>query len=212
MTDLVTLQEYREYKDLKNTEKDSLRQALIVSVSKLVENYCNRVFLDYASSPGIIEYYSALTNRVFLNHFPILEVYSVETSPDAGLNYTALTEGANTNYNGYIVDYENGIVMTQNQRTPFLYSCDLEHNSFKISYRAGYEELPFDLKLAVFDIVHYYEQEEKSLRKSLASATLENALPFNDANFPSHIERILSLYKVSVAEEFSFHKFGWPRA
>jgi len=211
MTDLVDLIEYKEYKQITETGTDPYRQALITYVSTLVESYCNRKFVDYATSPGVIEYYSALTNKVFLNHFPILEVYSVETSQDAGITYTALTEGANTDYTGYIVDYENGVVMTQNQRTPFLYSVELEYNSLKVSYRAGYEELPSDLKLAVFDLIHYYEHEESTVRKAMMGGTLDNALPFNDVDFPAHIQRILSLYRVPYAEEPNFQSFAKKR-
>lgn len=213
MTDLVDLQDYKEYKQITETQTDPYRQALITYVSKLVESYCNRVFKDYANSPGVIEYHSALTNRVYLNHFPALEVYSVETSPDSGNTYTALSEGYQDTYDGYFVDLENGVVMTQNQRTPFLYSCNLEFNSLRVTYRAGYEdEIPADLKLACFDLIHYYEHEESTVRKAMMGGTLDNPLPFNDANFPPHIERILSLYRVPVAEQFSNQRFGWPRA
>jgi len=213
MTSLVDLQDYKEYKQITETKTDPYREALITYVSTLVENYCNRKFVEYASSPGVIEYHSALTNRVYLNHFPVLEVYSVETSPDSGNTYTALSEGYQSTNDGYLVDYENAIIMTQNQRTPFLYSCDLEYNSFKVSYRAGYEtEIPSDLQLAIFDLVHYYEHEESSVRKTMMGATLENPLAFNDVDFPAHIKRILSLYRAPVAEEFSTQRFGWPRA
>jgi hypothetical protein len=209
--DLVDLEEYKEYKSITETVTDNKRTALITYVTKLVQTYCNRVFLDYASSPGITEYHSALTTRVYTNHFPIIAVTSVEVSEDAGNTYTALTEGYQDDRTGYIVDTENGIIMQQNQRTPFLYSCELEHNIFKVSYTAGYSELPLDLKLAVFDLVHYYEHDEASVRKTMLGGTLENPMPFNEVDFPPHIKRILSLYRVSYAEEFSHQRHGWPR-
>jgi len=205
--DLVELDEYKEYKQLTNVEQDAKRTALIVYVSQLVESYCNRKFIEYASSPGITEYYSALTNRVYVDQFPIINVYSVEVSSDGGQTYTALVENSSEK-DGYIVDVDNGVIMTQLQYKSFLSYCDLEYNSFKVSYTAGYEELPKDLKLAIFDLIHYYEKEEMSLRKSLMGAQLENPLPFNDAEFPSHIQRILSLYRAPVAEDFSFQFVG----
>jgi len=205
--DLVELDDYKEYKQLTSVEQDANRTALITYISALVENYCNRKFLEYASSPGIIEYYSALTNRVYLNHFPIIEVYSVEISSDGGQTYTTLTENS-SNKDGYVVDADNGVIMTQLQYQPFLSYCDLEFNSFKVSYKAGYEELPADLKLAIFDLIHYYEKEEQSIRKSLMGAQLENAMPFNETDFPPHIKRVLSLYRAPYAEEFSFQFVG----
>ena len=192
--DLVSLSEYKEYKSITNTEEDSKRLALVTSVSKMVETYCNRVFLEYYANP-VTEYFSALNTEVYLSHFPINEVQTVATSADGGLTYTALSY-LDPDKEGYLVNKEDGLVYTQYQHKPFLYSVDRTFNSLKVVYTAGYEELPLDLKLAVFDLIHYYEHDERTPTKSMMSASMTTAVPFNDYNFPSHITRVLNMYRM----------------
>lgn len=194
MADLVTLEEYKEYKGLKNSTEDSRRLALISSISKLVETYCDRKFKDYVETP-VIEYHSALNTEVYLNQFPVLDITSVEVSNDGGTTYEALIE-ADPNKLGYLADKDNGIIYTQNPHRPFLWYTERAFNSLKVTYTAGYEDLPLDLKLAVFDLVHYYESEESTPSKSLMSGSIENPLPYSSLHFPSHISRILNMYRV----------------
>ena len=194
MADLVTLEEYKEYKGLKNSTEDSRRLALISSISKLVETYCDRNFKDYTVTP-VVEYYSALDTDVYLRQFPVLEVVSVEVSADGGTVYDTLIE-SDPEKNGYLVDMDAGIIYTQNPRRPFLWWTERAFNSLRVTYRAGYEELPLDFKLAVFDLVHYYESEESTPSKSLMSGSIENPIPYDSLHFPSHISRILNMYRV----------------
>ena len=77
MTDLVTLAEYKEYKNITSTNRDGKFQSIIKFASALVENYCARKFMDYASSPGITEWFNSDTEIVYLTHFPLLQVNSV---------------------------------------------------------------------------------------------------------------------------------------
>lgn len=193
-SDLVSLSEYKEYKSITNTEEDSKRLALITSVSQMVETYCNRVFLAYWETP-VKEYFSALNTEVYLSHFPIKEIESVKVSADGGLTYTELSY-LDPNKNGYLVNKEDGLIYTQYQHKPFLYTVDRTFNSLEVVYTAGYEELPLDLKLAIFDLIHYYEHDERTPTKSMMSATMTTAIPYNDYNFPSHITRVLNMYRM----------------
>lgn len=198
MAELVYLDEYKTYKGLTSTEDDTRREQLIIQISQIVETYCNRVFIDYAKSPGIMEYFDALNTEVYLTHFPILEVYSVEVSSDGGQNWTELTENA-TDGSGYFVIPSVGKVSTQKWNTPFLYAVQHPYRSLRITYRAGFDgqdNLPADLKAAIFDLIHYYEHSEHTVSKSLNAATLENPMPYNNINFPPHITRILNQYRV----------------
>ena len=194
--DLVTLQEYKEYKGLKNPDDDPRRIALISSVSKLVETYCDRVFKDYVDTPAV-EMHSALNTEVYLYNFPVIDVVSVETSEDGGFTYVALTE-MSSDRDGYIVDKEEGVIHTQKHNVPFLWSAEKAINSLRITYTAGYADLPLDLKLAVFDLVHYYESEEQVPSKSLMSGNIDNPMPYMSLNFPAHISRILNMYRAPM--------------
>lgn len=198
MTDLVELEDYKEYKNITSTEEDTRRQILITQVSSLVENYCNRTFLDYASSPGVTQYFSALNTEVWLSHFPVIAVTYLGVSADGGKTYTELSED-DSGGDGFFVYYDSGKISTQKWGIPFLYSVQHPYKSLKITYTAGYTEIPEDLKLAVFDLIHYYEHEEQTISKALNAATLENPAPYNNINFPPHIVRILNQYRVPYA-------------
>ena len=192
MVDLVDLEEYKEYKEITNTESDARRQSLITYASALVENYCNRKFLEYNTNP-LTEYRSALNTEVYLMQFPILTITSVKTSGDGGKTQEVLTE-EDTDDTGFYANYEEGIISPQIAGRPFLYYVDHPHKSLEIVYTAGYATLPLDLKLAVFDLVHYYEHEESVITKAL-----DNPFAIAQTNFPAHITRVLNLYRVPYA-------------
>lgn len=198
MADLIDLTDYKEYKQITSSTRDGKIQKLITQVSALIESYCGRKFLEYASSPGVTEWFDSNTNIVYLKHFPVIAVNSVSISTDGGVTQTALTEN-DPDYTGYYVDLENGTVMTQKTGLKFRGSeyYDLPYRSLEINYFAGYVEIPEDLKLAAIDLVAYYEDNETKPTKTLMGATIENALPYTANSFPPHIRRILDLYRYS---------------
>ncbi len=198
MTELVTLDEYKSYKGIKNPNDDGKIQVLIAQISQLVESYCNRKFVEYYSSPYRTEWFDAKTELVYLTEFPVVSVISVSTSTDGGLDQTTLTENDPVGA-GYFVDLEEGIVRTQRTGTKFLDTYNTPYRSLEIIYQAGYdsENLPEDLKLSVLDLVDYYRDEQRHPTKSLLGATIENPLPAVASHFPPHIKRVLDLYRYS---------------
>lgn len=195
MTDLITLDCYKENKEIKSTDGDGKIQALITQVSALIENYCNRKFTAYnTTGTAKVEWVDGKTNKMFMEEFPVISVFTVKTSDDGGVTQTTLTEGA-SDKTGYFVDLDEGSIFTQISLNNFIESYDTEYRSLEITYRAGYEEIPEDLKLCAIDLVHYYVKGENVGSKGLLGATIENALPYTHNSFPPHIRRILDLYR-----------------
>ena len=200
MTDLITLEEYKEYKGIKNADKDGRRSLLISLVSQLIQTYCGRSFVGYVNTDKV-EYFDARTTDVYLQEFPVISVTHVKTSEDGGITQTTLTEDS-ADADGYFVDLEEGKIYTQKEGTYFLNRVGHPFRSLEVAYRAGYVDqygdpgIPVDLKLAVLDTVVYYEDNEKNLNKTLASATMENPEPTISSDFPPHIKRVLDLYRV----------------
>jgi hypothetical protein len=196
MTDLISLSTYKDYKKINSTERDNQHQNLITGVSALVENYCNRKFLDYASSPNYItEWFDAKTNLVELKYFPVISVVAVRVSQNGGLDTETLTEN-DPAQGGYFVDLEKAQIRTQRDSLPFLYDYDTAYRSLEVDYHYGYTELPPDLELCILDLIHYYDSEQQAPTKSLLGATVDNALPYLANSFPPHIRRILDLYRI----------------
>ena len=198
MTDLIELSDYKEYKKITSSTRDGKIQALITQTSALVESYCGRKFLDYASSPGITEWFDSNTEVVYLKHFPLIQVNTVNVSADGGITQTLLTEN-DPDALGYFVDLENGVVRTQ--KTGYKFNATAYYNtpyrSLEINYFAGYTEVPEELKLAIMDIIAYYEDQETKPTQSLMGGTIENPVPYTANSFPPHIRRILDLYRYS---------------
>ena len=68
----------------------------------------------------------------------------------------------------------------------------------EVVYRAGYESLPQDLRLAVVDLVMYYHKNEQKQRQTIAGATIQNSTTSmrDTPSFPDHIKRVLDMHKV----------------
>ena len=169
----------------------------IENTSSLVENYCNRKFTEYSTTPKV-EWFDGKTNIVYLKEFPVIGVTSVKTSEDGGVTQTTLTEAA-SDKKGYFVDLDEGSIFTQVETEKFITSYDVAYKSLEVTYTAGYtlDDVPEDLKLCIMDLVHYYENDENAPSKSLLGATIDNPQPYIANSFPPHIRRILDLYRYS---------------
>ena len=201
-SDLITLEAYKEFKGLKNTDKDGRRSLLIGLVSKLVKTYCGRTFIDHVILEKT-ERFDARSSEVVLSEWPVISITTVKTSIDGGVTQVTLTEAA-TDLSGYYADLENSKIFTQIEGNNFIDYLDHPFRSLEVEYLAGFTEdddgvtasTPLDLRLALFDLVSYYENNEKSLNKTMSSATIDNPTPKLSNDFPAHIKRILDLYRM----------------
>jgi len=194
MADLVTLEEFKEYKGLKNPTDDGKNQLLVSFVSSLIENYCNRKFKDYVLS-DFTEWFDSKTDVVTLSGFPLISVTSVNISSDGGVTQTLLSASSPIDY---FVDIENGQVRTTVSGITFNSNYNTPYRSLEISYKYGYSDIPSDLKLAVFDTIDYYRDNKNVPSMNLAGASIDNPQPYIANSFPPHIRRILDLYRYSI--------------
>jgi len=195
MADLITLEQYKEYRSINSTANDGKFQSLISQVSALIEHYCNRDFTTYVGTDKV-EWFDALTESVNLTLFPLISVTSVKTSIDGGITQVTLTVNDPSGA-GYFVDVEVGEIRTQKMGYKFLTSYNTPYRSLEVAYKAGYTVLPKDLELAVLDLVVYYQEQQSKPSQSLMSASIENPLPYLANSFPPHIRRVLDLYRYS---------------
>ena len=75
--ELITLEAYKEYMGVTNTQKDGKRSLLISLVSKLAKSYCARTFVDHVLVDKT-EYFDARTEEVYLSEWPLIAVTSVK--------------------------------------------------------------------------------------------------------------------------------------
>lgn len=181
---LITLADYKLYASINSTDFDDKISSIVSKVSELVKTYCNRLFIDgydpiSASFLDIVEY-TDRDGHYYPNEFPIQEVVSVGYSTDNGVSYV--------NQLDCVFDrVKEAIYIPQEGREGV--------NAFKITYKGGYQTTPEDLKLACLDLVEYYYKGEYTPRKSSSNNVLEYV---TTSDLPSHIKRVLDLYRVIV--------------
>lgn len=182
--DLVNLEEYKTYAGITNPNQDDVITSLIPKVSQLVKSYCRRTFLDWVDEQKT----EVFNGGEFFNlsEFPVISVSTVEYSSDYGQTYTALTE-----YTDWVLDRSTEQIKPLSPLglfTPVI-------NGYRVTYTAGYETLPEDLKLAVMDLITYYLKNDAAVHSTKAPGTNSVQIEYiSTTSLPSHIKRVLDLY------------------
>lgn len=181
--DLITLAEYKTYAGINSTNQDTAIKNLIPQVSKLAKELCGRTFLDYVDEYKTQVFKGSVNNRILLNETPLLQVASVEFSEDYGKTYKTLTE-----FTEYVVDKENDAV----ELIAYPYVNYWKVNSFRVTYNAGYEEVPADLKLALADLVTYYLRNDSAIHSNKGIGANSVQIEYvTNTGLPAHIRRVL---------------------
>ena len=193
MADLTTIADYKDAEGINNPKHDLRLETLVPAVSQLVKTYCGNSIIDFFST-NKEELFNINwdTYIVQLTESPVNALVSVSERPDQGSSYTLLNSGNNDFYLDKATDSvfrTNSTGYSNWKKGP---------GAVKIVYTAGYSTTPSDLKLAVFDLITYYLQDEHKERKVLAGASIQNQATTSmrdNVAFPDHIKRVLDLYK-----------------
>ena len=173
--DLITLEEYKTYKNIKNPEKDDVLSAIISSVSNLIKVYCGRSFIDHFSTPKVQKFtVKKGRNALILDETPVIDITAVDS---AGVSIL----------DDVTVDSTLGIV-----------NKDIGHftegtDVITVLYTGGFEETPSDIKLACFELVDYYYNSEHKAKKSFGGTSIEYQATVDE--WPFHIQGILDMYR-----------------
>jgi len=181
-TDLVTKAEYKTYMGITSTNSDTEIDFLIPKVSDLVKSYCRRTFVDYVADIKI-EYFDGGFNKLLLKETPLVTVASVAYSSDYGKTYTNLIK-----YTDWVIQ---GDAITSLWTGGFTEAV----NGYKVSYFAGYETIPGDLKLAVLDLIEYYSRNNGAVHSSRDLNPNTTQISYvATTNLPAPIKRVLDQY------------------
>ena len=189
MADLITLAEYKAYAGISSDTQDTAIKSIIPKASALAKSICRRTFVDYVNDAKT-DVFASGADRVYLKEFPVLAISGVEYSADYGVTYTALTE-----FTDYVVDLENGLV-----HFPLWESVPQLLNAYKITYTAGFEAVPEDLKVAVMDLVKYYLKQDSAVKSQRDAGSNTVQIEYITKNtLPSHIQRVFEIYLADVS-------------
>jgi hypothetical protein len=194
MTDLVTLEEYKDAMGISSSNDDVKLNALIPSVSALVKTYCGRLFVDYVSVDKVEEFsISGGSYFVQLDESPVISITSVEERNSYADVYLTLT----TTDQQYYLDPNTDSIYRTNGASGYQNFCQ-GPGAVKVTYKAGFAAIPEDLKLVVEDLITYYHKHEYKgyqMMKGAAQSTPGSTSQYRNVSFPDHIKRVLDLYK-----------------
>jgi len=190
---LITISEYKTYAGIKSTNYDAEIVKLIPRVSQFAKNYCNRTFVDYVDSDKV-EYFNGGTSKFLLAENPVISVSSVGYSTDFGQTYTNLTE-----YKDWILD-NNAICSLNTNAVTSLITVNRGFpetiRGYRVTYRAGYDDVPPDVALAIMDLVTYYRKNDMSVHSTKAPGTNSVQIEYiSTTSLPAHIKRVLDMYR-----------------
>lgn len=193
MTDLIDLTSYKKVVGIASTnvDFDFALNTFITSVSQLVKTYCNNSFVDYFSTDKIETFnIDWEQNFVQLTESPVTTISDVKERTAITQSYTALTSTQ------YYLDTNTDTIYRLDGGNGYR-NFAKGPGSVQVHYKAGYSSIPDDLKLAVIDLVTYYNKDQSKPRQTIAGASLSNAPSSgsNNIDFPDHIKRVLDLYK-----------------
>lgn len=184
MSHLITREEYKTEAGISSPNQDALIDQLIPQVSDLVRNICRRTFNSYVDEAKT----EVFSGGAFfpLQEFPVIQIQSVETSEDYGKTYSALTE-----YTDWVLDQENNVIVPVETTAGF----QKKINGYRVTYTAGYESIPLDLKLAVMDLLTYYMRNDSAIHSHKNPGSNNVQIEYiSTTNLPASIKRVLDLY------------------
>ena len=191
MVDLVTIDEYKEHEGISSSKEDTKLESIVPSVSQLVKTYCANSFLDYFSTDKVESMYVEWPTHVLhLTETPVTAITSVQIRNNPSESYTTLSS---EEY--YLDTVTDGIIRIKGSSKA---DWPVGPGAVIVTYNAGYDAVPSDLRLAVYDLITYYLRDEHKERRTLAGATVQNqnaSSSKHEVAFPDHIKRVLDLYK-----------------
>lgn len=184
---LTTRADYKAYMGINSTNSDASIDILIPLVSQFVKNYCRRTFVDHFEDPKV-EILRGGVPYLMLLETPIISITSIEVSSDYGVTYTALTE-----YTDWVLDGELIRPIGVSSFPDYI-------RGYRVTYTAGYEDVPRDLELAVMDLVTYYMKNDGAVNALKHVNTTSMQIEYiSDTALPSHIKRVIDYYITDYA-------------
>jgi len=184
---LVTLQDYKEYHGISSTTNDTRLELLVDLVSELVEAYLGRKILTNTYTD---QYYEYLGGYVYRSNFPITTVSKFETYDTGNGDWTEWVVADDV-----FLSEDDGILEVINDDIKN-YVSTKRSKPVRVTYDGGYSTTPSDLKLAIFDLITYYNKREQTPAKSFNSQSVDTSAGLNGSEMPAHIKRVLALYRV----------------
>jgi hypothetical protein len=181
---LTSKADYKAYAGIKSTNEDAAIDFIIPKVSQLVKSYCNRTFVDYWITPKT-EIFNGGVQKFILAETPVAVVSSVQGSTDYGQTWTNLTQ-----YQEWVQEDDTILSLDSTGYFPKIIK------GYKVTYTAGYDDVPNDLELAILDLITYYRRNDGAVHSTKHPGSNTVQIEYiSTTSLPAHIRRVLDLYR-----------------
>jgi hypothetical protein len=181
-TNLITKAEYKAYAGISSTNQDAEIDLLIPKVSDFVKSYCRKTFVDYYDEAKTETFHGGF-KQLLLKETPVVNIANVQYSADYGQTYAKLTK-----FTDWVQDGDAVISLAPK-------GFPEQINGYKVTYFAGYEVLPGDLKLGILDLITYYRRHDSSVHSTKMPGSNTVQIEYiSTTSLPAHIRRVLDMY------------------
>jgi len=180
---LITLNDVKSYLSISgsNTDTDDVIASLINSVSVLFENYCNKKIMSRTFTDE--KYNGDNSNRLFTKQYPIISIISIYD--DTNWNFEADTLISADNY--MIHPDMNNVYFKNN-------ILSIGIGNIKITYNAGYESVPTDIKHScILEVIRRFKH--KTDPDVLSKTLSDGSVAFDTNSLLKETKMILNKYK-----------------
>lgn len=198
---LTTLARAKSYLDISGTSKDVVLTMLILAATRYIEDtHCKRKFKYQTFTSEL--YDGKGSPRLFLKNAPIISGQTFTLQERKGIDSDDDWETLDSE--DYYIDYNTGKITlvggtfhqgTQNYRVTYTAGYYLPSNSYYQDGTDDDKDLPYDLELAMLDLVSTMYSERNYggiVREKVGKVEVEYA---QDAAQSPHIKKTLDKYK-----------------
>jgi len=182
---LTTYESVKAYLGLTNDDDQALIEAMIDSVSAVIETFCQRKF----KSRAYVEYYSGDgTTELMVDQYPVTAITDIWDDVNHDFTDSYKIDTSNILFSDIGSNLSDGIVLLEGD------TFRSGVKNVKISYTAGYTTIPLDLADACIQFV----AKVFNLRgkQGIESEKIGNyAIKFFLEDIPKDIKMVLMLYK-----------------
>jgi hypothetical protein len=190
---LVTLEEVKDALDISKIIQDDIIVRLIDDVSSAIETFCDRQFKsrDYTNE----DYDGDGSNVIYTKEYPINSISSLYDDPDRNFTSSYLIDPSN-----YVFYSEEGkiqLITTTGSSGMLLGNFSRGAKNIRINYNAGYDAIPYDLRMIATEITVKKLQTYSTRNIGVNSVTTQGEtmnIALNDI-LPEHRELLKMKYK-----------------
>lgn len=183
---LFTLAEFKEFVGVLSTytTEDTKYEDYINAASWYLKQALDRPI----KAQAVTEYHDGVgSDRIFLKHYPVMSVASLYSDPDYNFDASHLIAAAD--YQTYTD--EGYIVLVSD-------AFDIGPRVIKITYRAGWDTIPYEIKLAGLEYAALLYEKFKNHRIGLTSVTDSSGSRSYFAEIPKSVENVIKNYRKKV--------------